>query len=58
MGREDKDRPSIGGIFRNHKAEFILVYSEPVGKATSTVAESAALKRGLELVLENGWTDL
>ncbi|CAA7054654.1 unnamed protein product [Microthlaspi erraticum] len=56
--RGSKGQASIGGIFRNHKAEFLLGYSESIGEATSTVAEFAALKRGLELVLENGWTDL
>ncbi|CAL9226281.1 unnamed protein product [Arabidopsis halleri] len=55
-GREGQ--ASIGGIFRNHKAEFLLGYSESIGEATSTMAEFAALKRGLELVLENGWMDL
>ena len=57
-GSRKHGQASIGGIFRNHKGEFILGYSEPIGAATSTVAEFAALKRGLELVLENGWTDL
>lgn len=46
---------SIGGVFRNHKAEFLLGYAEPIGKTTSTVAELVALRRGLELVLENDW---
>lgn len=49
---------SIGGLFRNHKAEFILGYAEPIGRANSTIAEVAALHRGLELVLENGWSDV
>ncbi|KAJ6767231.1 hypothetical protein OIU79_023067 [Salix purpurea] len=46
---------SIGGVFRNHEAKFLLGYAESIGIATSTVAELAALRRGLELVLENGW---
>ncbi|KAH7569010.1 hypothetical protein JRO89_XS06G0088600 [Xanthoceras sorbifolium] len=49
---------SIGGIFRNHKAEFLLGYAESIGRTTSTIAELAALRRGLELVLENGWNDV
>ncbi|KAJ0081398.1 hypothetical protein Patl1_10913 [Pistacia atlantica] len=40
---------SIGGVFRNHKAEFLLGYSESIGRTTSTIAELAALRRGLEL---------
>ncbi|KAF9683489.1 hypothetical protein SADUNF_Sadunf04G0018900 [Salix dunnii] len=49
---------SIGGLFRNHKAEFLLGYAESIGTTTSTVAELAALRRGLELVLENGWSNV
>ncbi|GKV30887.1 hypothetical protein SLEP1_g39658 [Rubroshorea leprosula] len=51
-------KASIGGVFRNHKAEFLLGYAESIGRTTSVIAELAALRRGLELVLENGWTDL
>ncbi|KAK9267412.1 hypothetical protein L1049_009838 [Liquidambar formosana] len=49
---------SIGGVFRNHNAEFLLGYAESIGQTTSTIAEVAALRRGLELVLENGWGDV
>ncbi|KAI3988167.1 hypothetical protein MKX01_011956 [Papaver californicum] len=45
---------SIGGVVRNHKGDFVLGYSEPIGKTTSTIAEITALQRGLDLVLENG----
>ncbi|KAF8411243.1 hypothetical protein HHK36_003790 [Tetracentron sinense] len=48
-------KASIGGVFRNHKAKFLLGYAESIGNTTSTVAELVALQRGLELVLENGW---
>lgn len=48
-------KASIGGVFRNHNADFLLGYAESIGKTTSTIAELAALRRGLELVLENGW---
>lgn len=51
-------KSSIGGVFRDHNAEFILGYAESIGKTTSTMAELAALRRGLELILENGWTDV
>ncbi|CAN1165940.1 Putative ribonuclease H protein At1g65750 [Linum perenne] len=46
---------SIGGVIRNHKSEFMLAYAEPICSKTSTLAEMAALQRGLELVRENGW---
>ncbi|KAI4304318.1 hypothetical protein MLD38_039848 [Melastoma candidum] len=48
-------KASIGGVFRNHNAEFLLGYAEPIGRVTSTAAEFAALQRGLELILENRW---
>lgn len=51
-------KSSIGGVFRNHEAEFLLGYAESIGKSNSTVAELFALRRGLELVAENGWTRL
>lgn len=55
-GREGK--ASIGGVLRNHKAEFLLGYAESIGRSTSTIAELAALRRGLELVMENGWSNV
>ncbi|KAL9452636.1 hypothetical protein AB3S75_008429 [Citrus x aurantiifolia] len=55
-GRTGKS--SIGGIFRDHKADFLLGYAESIGRTTSTIAELSALRRGLELVLENGWSDV
>ncbi|KAL9236708.1 hypothetical protein vseg_011344 [Gypsophila vaccaria] len=49
-------KASIGGVFRDHKAEFLLGYAESIGNISSSNAELAALCRGLELILENGWT--
>ncbi|KAK2977099.1 hypothetical protein RJ640_017623 [Escallonia rubra] len=51
-------KASIGGVFRNHEAEFLLGYAESIGRTNSTIAEFAALQRGLELVLENGWNNV
>lgn len=51
-------KASIGGVIRNHNAEFLLGYAESIGRANSTIAELTALRRGLELVLENGWNDI
>lgn len=48
-------KASIGGVVRNHNAEFLLGYAESIGQANSTIAELTALRRGLEIVLENGW---
>ena len=51
-------RASIGGVVRDHNAEFLLGYAESIGQTTSTIAEMAALRRGLELVLDNGWSQV
>lgn len=37
-------RASIGGIIRDHNAEFLLSYAESIGHTTSTIAEMAALR--------------
>ncbi|CAO2842740.1 unnamed protein product [Amaranthus hypochondriacus] len=50
-------KSSIGGVFRDHNAKFLLGYAESIGKTDSTDAELAALLRGLELIIENGWND-
>uniref|UniRef100_A0A0A0LUF5 RNase H type-1 domain-containing protein n=1 Tax=Cucumis sativus TaxID=3659 RepID=A0A0A0LUF5_CUCSA len=49
---------SIGGVLRDHKAQFLLGYAESIGRAYSSMAELKALTKGLELVLENGWKDV
>ncbi|KAF0931773.1 hypothetical protein E2562_005755 [Oryza meyeriana var. granulata] len=46
---------SIGGVYRDHEGAFVLGYAERIGTATSSVAELAALRRGLELAVRNGW---
>ncbi|KAM7256136.1 hypothetical protein ACFE04_011877 [Oxalis oulophora] len=51
-------RGSIGGVIRDHNAEFLLGYAESIGKTTSVLAELASLRRGLELLIENGWKDI
>uniref|UniRef100_A0A803LL45 RNase H type-1 domain-containing protein n=1 Tax=Chenopodium quinoa TaxID=63459 RepID=A0A803LL45_CHEQI len=51
-------KASIGGVFRDHNAKFVLGYAQSIKNSDSTIAELAALLRGLELVLENGWTDV
>lgn len=48
-------RASIGGVYRDHEGGFVLGYAERIGRATSSVAELAALRRGLELAVANGW---
>lgn len=54
-GSSKSKKASIGGVYRNHEGVFLLGYSEQIEKATSSIAELVAAKRGLELALENGW---
>ncbi|KNA07999.1 hypothetical protein SOVF_166670 [Spinacia oleracea] len=56
MGK--KRKASIGGVFRDHNAKFLLGYAESIENTDSTIAELAALLRGLEIILENGWSDV
>jgi ribonuclease HI len=49
---------SIGGVYRDHKGRFVLGYAQRVGKATSSVAELLALKRGLELAVKYKWRNI
>ncbi|KAM6585066.1 hypothetical protein CsatB_012068 [Cannabis sativa] len=53
-GAAGNNKASIGGVIRNHKAEFLMGYAESIGEANSNIAELVALRRGLELVLEYG----
>jgi len=54
--KDSAGKASIGGVFRNYEAFlFLLGYAESIGRTTSMISELAALRRGLELVLENGW---
>ncbi|CAD6338605.1 unnamed protein product [Miscanthus lutarioriparius] len=48
-------RASISGVYRDHEGGFVLGYAERIGTATSSVAELAALRRGLEVAVANGW---
>ncbi|KAJ1703979.1 hypothetical protein LUZ63_003758 [Rhynchospora breviuscula] len=57
-GSSKSRKASIGGVYRNHEGVFLLGYSERIEKATSSVAELVAAKRGLELALENGWFNI
>ncbi|XP_047051860.1 uncharacterized protein LOC124657333 [Lolium rigidum] len=49
---------SIGGVVRDHRGNFILGYAQRIDKATSSVAELLALKRGLELAVKNRWRNI
>ncbi|XP_037467265.1 uncharacterized protein LOC119339240 [Triticum dicoccoides] len=49
---------AFGGVFRDLEGRFVLGYAGRIGNATSSVAELVALKRGLELALQNEWRDI
>ncbi|KAM0838014.1 hypothetical protein ACQ4PT_061260 [Festuca glaucescens] len=49
---------SIGGVYRDHKGKFILGYAQGISRVTSSVAELVALKRGLQLAVKKGWSDI
>ncbi|XP_047051856.1 uncharacterized protein LOC124657330 [Lolium rigidum] len=49
---------SIGGVYRDHRGRFVLGYAQRIDKATSSVAELLALKRGLELAVKNRWRNI
>jgi ribonuclease HI len=51
-------RKGIGGVYRDHMGKFVLGYAQQIGGATGCMADLVALKRGLELAMENGWRDI
>jgi ribonuclease HI len=57
-GSSKSNGSSIGGVYRDHKGKFILGYAQGISRVTSSVAELVALKRGLQLAVKKGWTDI
>jgi hypothetical protein len=49
---------SCGGIFRNFASDFIYGFAEPIGIASSFVAEICGAMRAIEIVFQNNWTHL
>jgi ribonuclease HI len=49
---------SCGGIFRNHAADFIYAFAEPLGIASSFFAEISGAMRAIELAFHHNWHNL
>ncbi|KAK2450584.1 hypothetical protein QL285_009697 [Trifolium repens] len=49
---------ACGGIFRNHDADFIYGFAEPLGIASSFVAEISGVMRAIEIAFHKKWTHL
>jgi ribonuclease HI len=49
---------SCGGVFRNHSADFIFGFAEPLGLTTSFFAELCGAMRAVEIAFHNNWHNL
>jgi ribonuclease HI len=49
---------ACGGIFRNHDADFIYGFAEPLGITSSYVAELSGAMRAIEIAFQKNWTHL
>jgi ribonuclease HI len=49
---------SCGGIFRDHEANFILAFAEPLQITTSYVAELSGAMRAVEIAFQKNWRQL
>jgi ribonuclease HI len=49
---------SCGGIFRDHEANFILAFAEPLQITTSYVAELSGAMRAVEIAFQKNWKQL
>jgi hypothetical protein len=46
---------SCSGVFRNHEADFILGFAEPLGLTTSYFAELCGAMKAIEIAFQNNW---
>jgi ribonuclease HI len=49
---------SCGGIFRDHEANFIYAFADPLGISTSFVAEMCGAMRAIEMAFQKNWMHL
>ncbi|PNY11098.1 ribonuclease H [Trifolium pratense] len=49
---------SCGGIFRNHEADFVYGFAEPLGVASSIYAELYGAMRAIEIAYKRNWRTL
>jgi ribonuclease HI len=49
---------SCGGVFRNHSADFIFGFAEPLGISTSFFAELCGAMRAVKFAFHNNWHNI
>jgi ribonuclease HI len=49
---------SCGGVFRDHNADFLLAFAEPLGIASSYFAELSGVIKAIEIAFDNQWNNL
>jgi ribonuclease HI len=49
---------SCGGIFRDHALDLIYAFAEPLGIASSFVAEISGAMRAIEIAFQHQWNNL
>jgi ribonuclease HI len=49
---------SCGGVFRDHASDFIYAFAEPLGIASSFVAEISGAMRAIEIAFQHQWHSL
>jgi ribonuclease HI len=49
---------SCGGLFRDHASDFIFAFAEPLGIASSFVAEISGAMRAIEIAFQHHWNNL
>ncbi|KAK2410614.1 hypothetical protein QL285_045971 [Trifolium repens] len=49
---------SCGGIFRDHEANFIFAFAEPLGMSSSYVVEICGAMRAIEIAYQKQWMHL
>jgi hypothetical protein len=49
---------ACGGIFRNHNADFIYGFADPLGVTNAYIAEMCGAMRAIEIAYHNQWNNL
>jgi ribonuclease HI len=49
---------SCGGVFRDSNAEFLLAFAEPIGHASSYLAELCGAMKAVEIAHARNWTNI
>jgi ribonuclease HI len=52
------DNAACGGIFRNHEADFVYSFAEPLGITNSYIAEMCGVMRAIEIAYQNQLSNL